>query len=624
MTNLFRSLPLRPITLAAVALGLACQSTPQPIPNTVHDAQPIELPVYKPPKTRAPVHLTLVGTNDLHGWVMTQTEKFPSGDLRFGGAAVLASYLQVLREENPAGVLLLDAGDLFQGTLMSNLTEGSAVIDAFNLLGYDAASIGNHEFDYGPVGPVSAATQPSMDPFGALKARINQAKFPLLSTNIYESATGLRPEWLKGDGSIIVERAGLKVGIFGLTTPQTPSVTLPINVASLRFGSLAPEAMTASRRLRERGADLVIAVVHAGGKCGEVDDPKNTRSCDLDQGEVFEMMKALPEGTLDAVVAGHTHAQIGHFVNGTPVIESWALGRYFGIVDLFVDPQTRKVLPEKTHIESGISLCETVDEATGSCDARKLTANAAGVKVVPARFHGRTISANTEVAAALAPAFEQVAALQTRALGITVPQPLGRHYEDESALGSMLADAMRAMCKADIALLNPGGLRADLRSGPLTYGQLYEVLPFDNQVATLDLSGEQLRHLLTAAFGGRKGVFQFSGLEVKLGRCPSPDRLKGFSLPGGKAIDPQARYRVVMPDFRARGGDGLGPVLATFEPERVDLGDTRATNLRDELVTFFKDRKQPLVAPKPGRVTFLDAGGNCSAGAKIDTHNGAP
>ncbi len=606
------------VGLPAVLVVLSgCQSAPPPKPSSGPVA----------PAAVAPLHLTLVGTNDVHGWVMAQKEPFPTGEIRYGGAAVFAAYLRVLREENPNGVVLVDAGDLFQGTLMSNLTEGSVVIDAFNLLGYDAAAVGNHEFDYGPVGPISAATQPTMDPFGALKARIAQAKFPLLSSNIYESASGLRPQWLKGDGSVIVERGGVKVGILGLTTPQTPTVTLPINVATLRFGALAPEALNAAHRLRDRGADVVIATVHAGGKCGDVSHAHDVSSCDLDTGEVFEMLKGLPEGTLDAVVAGHTHAQIGHFVGGTPVIESGALGRAFGTIELFLDPTTKKVLVDRTRIESGIALCETVDQATGSCDPKKLKPSgksAPPVQPVAAQFHGHPVTPDAAVLAAIKPAEEQVAALQMRPLGVNVPAALVRRYEDESALGSLLADALRAMSKADVSLLNPGGLRADLRDGPLTYGEVYEVLPFDNQIATLDLTGDQLRHLLKTAFGGRKGVFQFSGLEVKLGRCPAPDRLKGFSLPGGRAVDPQARYRVVMPDFLARGGDGLGPALAGIERERVDLGDARNTNLRDELVSWFQDRKQPLVAPKPGRVVFLDAGATCSPGTKIDAQSGGP
>lgn len=156
------------LALGGVALASACQTVPV---------------------VRAtPIRITLVGTNDVHGWVATQHEKVAGGDLVYGGAAVLAGYLRILRDENPDGVVLVDGGDLFQGTLISNLTEGSAVIDAYNALGYAAAAVNNHEFDYGPVGPLSAA-KPGLDPFGALKARIAEARFSLLTANVFEVST---------------------------------------------------------------------------------------------------------------------------------------------------------------------------------------------------------------------------------------------------------------------------------------------------------------------------------------------------------------------------------------------------------------------------------------------------
>lgn len=569
------------------------------------------------PDSDGAVHITLVGTNDVHGWVMTQEEKFPQGVIRYGGAATFAAYLKQLRAENPGGVLLVDGGDLFQGTLMSNLTEGGIVIDAFNALGYDAAAIGNHEFDYGPAGPQTHASSPGMDPFGALKARIAQAKFPLLSTNIYESNSRLRPSWLPGDGTVIVERRGIKVGILGLTTPQTPTTTLPINVASLRFAALGPEALTSAKRLRERGADLVIAVVHAGGRCAETKDPTDLHTCDTETGEVFEMLKGFPYGLLDAVVAGHTHGQIGHYVNGTPIIESLALGRYFGVVDLYVDPSTRKLVRDRTRIRSAIEVCETVDQVTGSCDPRKLKAKPDQVKPVAAKWMGATIQPDTAIAELLKPGEERVAQLQKKALGLSVPKPLSRNYERESPLGSFLADSLRTMTRADVAMLNPGGLRADLSQGPLEYGEVYEVLPFDNAVATLDLTGDQLVSLVRAAFAAKKGVFQVSGLEVVLNQCPGPARLKSVHLPGGHGVDPNVRYRVVMPDFLARGGDGLGPVLATIDPRQVDLGETRGSNLRDDLVDFWVKNQESFVAPESGRVSIVDDGKPCAA---ADSH----
>lgn len=606
-------------SLVLCALLLACQ-TPREVEHpAVSLSPPPGIPATPAQSTEA-LRVTIVGTNDVHGWVMAQKERFPRGEVRYGGVATFAAYMQVIRQDNPNGVVLVDAGDLFQGTLVSNLTEGSVVIEAFNRLGYDAAAIGNHEFDYGPVGPISAATQATMDPFGALKARIAQAKFPLLSTNIYEANNdGYRPSWLPSDGSIIIERHGLKIGIFGLTTPQTPTVTLPINVQTIKFRPLGSEALTAATRLRARGADLVVAVVHAGGRCGDCSKKEDLSSCDLDAGEIFAMMKGLPEGTLDAVIAGHTHQQIGHLVNGTPVMQSWALGRYFGMIELAIDPQTKKVIPGRTQINSGIEICETWDIETKSCDPKRLRGRADQVTPVSAKFRGQIIRPDQTVLLAMQPAEQAVAELQQKDLGLSVPHALSRLYEGESELGSFLADSLRGMAKADIALMNPGGLRADLKEGPLTYGTVYEVIPFDNAVATLELTGEQLDRVLTAAFASKKGVFQVSGLEVKLSRCVVPDRLRGFTLPGGKKWDPAKKYKVALPDFLARGGDGLAPVLATIDPAQVDLAENKGTNLRDDLIAWWQSHKESFKPPRGGRVTFIDSGETCSTATRTDT-----
>ncbi len=601
---------MKNLVFALSVLLSACQTTKE----AVHPAQPVKatdgLPATTVKSTQA-IRITLVGTNDVHGWVNARVEQFPRGEIRYGGLATFAAYVNALRAENLGGVVLVDAGDMFQGTLVSNLTEGGVVIEAFNQLGYDAAAIGNHEFDYGPVGPISAATQATMDPFGALKARIAQSKFPLLSTNIYEVEGGGRPSWLPSDGTLMVERHGLKIGIIGLTTPQTPTVTLPINVQTLKFRPLGSEALAAATRLREKGADLVFAVVHGGGRCEDGAHHEDLSSCDVDSGEIFEMMKGLPEGTLDAVVAGHTHARVAHFVKGTPIIESWALGRYFGTVELFIDPDTKKVIPSRTQIEAGIEICETWDIETKSCDPKRLKSRADVVTPVQAKYRGSVIRPDQTVVQAMQPAEQAVVELQQKQLNLNVPAALGRVYEAESELGSFLSDSLRALSKADMAIMNPGGLRADLSAGPLTYGGVYEVIPFDNAVAVLDVTGEQLERLLTAAYGSKKGVFQVSGLEVKLSRCLVPDRLRGFTLPGGKKIDPNRHYKVAMPDFLARGGDGLAPVLATIDPSHVDLGDKKGSNVRDDLIAHWQSKKEAFKAPKLGRITFLNDADTC-------------
>src|SRR5512140_3171791 len=214
---------IRPLTFLIATLAFSCAGVA---------ARPVAA---ARPAAPAPIHLTLVGTNDLHGWIFPQEFKLADGTpASEGGMATLAGYVEVLRRQHPGGALLLDGGALFQGTLPSNLTEGAVVIDGMNHLGYAAAALGNHDFDFGPVGPVSVALKPDEDPVGALKARIAQAKFPILAANVFEAKTGQRPAWLGNDGTMLLTVNGVKVGLLGVITPTTSSVTNPVNVASLR------------------------------------------------------------------------------------------------------------------------------------------------------------------------------------------------------------------------------------------------------------------------------------------------------------------------------------------------------------------------------------------------------
>src|SRR5512140_1438071 len=166
------------------------------------------------------VTLSIVGTNDLHGAL----ERLPL-------LAGFVANLRAARAADGGGVLLLDGGDMFQGTLESNLGEGADVARAYTALGYAAVAVGNHEFDYGPQGPAATAATSQDDPRGALKARAREAKFPFVVSNILDASTGARIDWPNMPASVMVEVAGIKVGIIGASTESTPYTTMPANFA---------------------------------------------------------------------------------------------------------------------------------------------------------------------------------------------------------------------------------------------------------------------------------------------------------------------------------------------------------------------------------------------------------
>ena len=276
-----------------------------------------QAPPADPGGATARVTLSIVGTTDLHGRVFPNDEQ--------GGVALLGGYLRNLRAARAAdggAVLLLDAGDTFEGGIASNLSEGVLVVDAYNALGYDALAIGNHEFDYGAIDTASGDSG-TPDMRGALKAAAARARFPFLAANVIDTPTRRPLEWPNVRPSTLVDAAGLRVGIVGVMTREGLTRALAANVQGLDTTALTPTVENEARRLRRRGADLVLVLAHAGGACFRFDDPTDLSSCD-DDAEIFELARRLPSGLVDAIVAGHTHQALAHEVAGIPIVQAYS------------------------------------------------------------------------------------------------------------------------------------------------------------------------------------------------------------------------------------------------------------------------------------------------------------
>lgn len=514
--------------------------------------------------------LTIVGTNDLHGWVAPKDVPVgPEGQPVAGGLDTFAGYLNILREKRPGEVVLLDGGDMFQGTLVANHTEGAVVIKAYNHLGYDAVAIGNHEFDYGPVGPSVVALTEGEDPLGNIKKRIEEARFPVLAGNIFDKTTGEPVNWKNAKRTHLLERNGVTIGVIGLTTPTTPSVTLRQNVETLEFKSLAPVAVELAEQLRARGADVVLLVVHAGTGCQHADDPSDASSCNP-KSELWELLHELPSDTVDAVVAAHTHQYVAHFVNGVPSIQSGSFGAAFGVIELVYNRKKQQVERQLTKIWQPTPVCRFVFESTGDCSLK------GSGPTRPAVFMGQQVTADDSLAALLAPDLKKVEAQKQEPLGPVLERPFGRERMKESELGNLVADIMReSVAGADVAFTNSGGLRADLPVGPLTYGDIFNALPFENRIAQLRVTGSQLREMMKLGVAGKHGIMQVSGMRMVVAeddtRACDGSRLVDLTLDDGSPVDDEAVYLVLTNDFVATGGDGFTPVLEEIGSENIRI-----------------------------------------------------
>ena len=526
----------RLLPIAAV-VALACAGTGRaPIAGP---PAPIADP---PPPT---ITLSIIGTNDLHGGILQRGDR--------GGLALLGGYVgnvRAARARDGGAVLLLDAGDMFQGTLESNLNEGASVIAAYNTLGYAAAAVGNHDFDFGPTGPAATPQSPSDDARGALKARAMQAAFPFLAANLIDEATGRAVDWPNVRPSTMVTVAGLRVGVIGVMTAQALAVTVAANTVGLRVAPLAETIAAEAKQLRAAGASIVVVVSHAGGRCTAFTVPTDLSSCNQTE-EIMQVARDLPDGLIDVIVAGHAHSGMAHVVDGISIIEAYMGGRSFGRVDLVVDPSTRRII--RRRLFAPRDLCARVDPGTTQCDPEGSSSGR-----VRAEYEGAPVVPDQSVVRTIAPAVQAAESQKKTLLGVTLATPVRRAGSGDSPLGNLFTDAYRAgVPGADVSINNTsGGLRADLPAGPLTYGAVFEVMPFDNRLVAFHLTGAELRKVLATQVTRVPALVGLSGVRVRV-TCEGGALAVAMLRPNGAPVSDSERLLVATTDFLATGGDSI-------------------------------------------------------------------
>ncbi len=494
------------------------------------------LPVLLPPvNLEADERLiTILGTNDIHGGA--EESRSRDGKYLLGGLARLAGAVDAIRQGVDAqwgaraGVVLLDAGDQFQGTLLSNFNEGQLIFSSMNITGYDAVVTGNHDYDFGPIGwledSVTASTPAGQDrdPRGALKRALSKVSFPLVSANTYMrdslvdakgapiqvSAGGCSPaggatiDWSQARRPdflvpyLIKEVAGVRVAVIGIDHPETPSITTEANVTDLCFDDEARAYQRVRAELVGK-ADVFVALIHNG----------DTRTSFA----VSSFVKKLNVGEVDAVVAGHTHHVNNARVGNVPIVQSGSGGTMFGRIHLVWNTQKGALVHAKTASLGGIELrAESCAPQTESfCQSK-------AVEGAPSQvfYHGVQVVPNLRIEKLITEGRKEVAALAELKLGVA-KDVVTIDRTKESALANVLTDAMRALTGAQIAFMNTGGIRAPIPKGEVTYEALYRVLPFNTHAWTVGpMSQSQLLALLerSAQTCGAYGALMQSGLRV--------------------------------------------------------------------------------------------------------------
>ncbi|MCP1160552.1 MULTISPECIES: bifunctional metallophosphatase/5'-nucleotidase [Bacillus] len=432
--------------------------------------------------------ITILHTNDSHGRAV-------ESDNDGMGFAKISTLVKKFESENP-NTLLLDAGDTFHGTNFATLNKGDSIAEIMNKVGYDGMAAGNHDFNYG---------------YQRLLELEKKVVFPVLSANVkkQDGTRLLKPYEIK-------EVDGIKLGIFGLSTPETHYKTHPKNVEGLTFTDPAAEAREMVKELKAQNVDAIIAVTHLG----------------IDESSTDTSIKVAKEAPgIDLIVDGHSHSVLVEGLKGendTLIVSAGEYTKNLGTVELTFDG--KKIVSKTAKL---IKKEETAD-------------------IVPD-------PAVEEVIKKIQSAQEEIL---SQVIGKTAVKLDGEREQvrgGETNLGNLITDAMVDVTGADMAITNGGGIRASIDAGDITKGDVITVLPFGNYIVTKKLKGLQIKAGIengVSAYPDVKGAFpHVSGLTFAIDPSqPAGSRVHSMKI-DGKAVDMNKEYVVATNDFMAAGGD---------------------------------------------------------------------
>jgi 5'-nucleotidase len=555
--------------------------------------------------TAPALELTVLHVNDSHSWLDgtgdTLTLDGQPTSVRLGGWSRLARAVSDVRATG-GNIALLHAGDAVQGDLYFMKYNGRPEMELLDRLGFDAMTLGNHEFDRGSA---------------FLAKMLEYASLPILGANIDASAEPLLAKRIKP--SILLDYDGDTVGVIGLTASDTPALSSP---GSIRFGDEAAVARQRVAELEAKGVNKIILLTHVG------------------LARDMELAATVPG--VDLIVGGHSHSlladpaamqTLGKTVDGdypvlvkgadgheVPVVTAWKWSRVLGRIDVTFDDAGRVTSAK------GSPLLLVADEfarkdSSGSRVPLTGADRDASLAAVAESPVAAVVSEDTAISAYMTPFNAGVAAMRRQVIGtaladlphIRVPgmDTSGLALPHGSLLAPLVARSMldklaATGSPADMALLNAGAVRHGLDQGDITVGMAHTLLPFNNTLVVLEMTGSQIRQALETGVDRGDGAFPYvAGARYVADMTREPgQRVRDVAVAGPDGafapLDPARVYRVVACSFLANGGDGY--TVMNEVTNRTDTGFVDAQAFID-LVT----RVKTLAPPKSTGVTYVPA-----------------
>ena len=510
------------------------------------------------------VHVQLLGINDFHGQLDTwRSIKDSTGNVvdYSGGIEWLAAYLKEREATNPANTLMVQAGDLVGASPpVSALLQDEPTIRMMNEVGIDVGTIGNHEFDDGVTEMkrlMDGGSHPKTKQYEAKYGEFKGADFPYVAANVVDEKTGQ----LILDPYVVKEVDGVKIGFIGVVTTETPLIVMPSGVAGVKFTDEVEAINKYAKELTEQGVKTIVVMAHDPGSS----KPDGTEAT----GKVVDMAKAI-DPAVDVIYGAHDHKYLNTTVDNKVLVQSWSYGTAFSDIDLTIDPVTQEIVDKKAEVVDTLHSKITPDAKIKA----ELDGYQEDIKPIVSQVVGSTANGISKDA----------------------------NESGESPLGNLIADGMRIIGKTQLGFMNSGGIRNPLPAGTITWGDLFKVQPFGNDLVTMTITGDQIRTLLNQQFQAPPSynkIMAVSGLKYTWNdQKPYGSKVVDITLDNGKRVDPKAEYSITVNNFMADGGDGFAVLKS---------GKNRVTSVTDldGFITYFKSLPQPVTAEIEGRITKL-------------------
>ncbi|MFV0394845.1 MAG: 5'-nucleotidase C-terminal domain-containing protein, partial [Coprobacillaceae bacterium] len=490
--------------------------------------------------------VSLGSVNDIHGAV--------AGTSSNPGVAKFATAVKSFKTSNEHAYFL-GSGDLYQGSAISNLTQGKVMNEVFKELGMTYSAVGNHEFDWG---------EDKLDTF------MEDGAFQFLAANV-TYLDGTSPSWAQP--TAMIEVGGIKVGIIGITTPNTKYQTAAENVADLEFLDPIATTIKYEEELRNQGADSVIVLSHLGSA------PEGATGYDL---EAEELAEAVP--TIDGIFSAHYHLTVDKEVNGVPILQGSYNGRALSKLTLVFDNDGNLI--------------------SNFGDVENLRAQ------IPDLADDETVN---QIVAKYTEDLEPI--LGEKVAETPINYPHDTNISPVTDMGQLTAMMMTEIGNTEIAIINGGGIRNGFTAGDITMGTMYEIFPFDNTLVTMELTGEDLKAVIEHGIPPcdfKAGQFYGINVYYDFDDDGNPVVSKMFLLDGTE-IKMDETYTVSTLDFLLTGGDKYDFSNAINAVDTmIPLRDTLVEWMKDKEVLDFVPQKNlfqeeaPVTPTTPLEITFND------------------